>query len=193
MRGRWIGIAAVLALMAAACGGGDDDGSADGSSDTQAPATTTTSQPAGNGSAGGSSGESGGNYAIVTVGSTTYEIPANSLNLCNNLGNLIFASFAVDAGGTVVAAGGTDVGVQINFGIPVPEWEAEGLQPPTIDVDDRATSVRWWASVPRGLGSVDSWTLEDGKAVGEATFVGEEIGTTNQVGTESGTFEVMCQ
>ena len=192
MRARRILLAGALALVAAACGGGDDDASADTAAAGGTQATTTTAAPAG-GSGGGSSGESSGNYAIVTVGSTTYEVPANSLNLCNSLDNLIFASFATDGAGTVVTAGGTDVGVQINFGIPVPEWEAEGLQPPTLDVDDRGTSVRWWASVPRGLGSVDSWTLEDGKAVGEATFVGEEIGTTNQVGTESGSFEIMCR
>jgi hypothetical protein len=120
-------------------------------------------------------------------------VPADSLNGCNSLGNLIIGSFAVDAGGAVVSAGGTDVGTQINFGISVPEWEAEGLQPPTIDVDDRAAGVRWWASVPRGFGSVDSWQLSDGKATGQATFVGEVIGSTDQRGPEPGSFEVVCR
>lgn len=185
MRGRWIIGLAALALAAAACGGGDDDGNAD-----RTDGATTTTQTSGSQ---GDPGDGGTNYAIVTVGGTMYEVPANSLNGCNSLGNLIFGSFATDGDGTVVQAGGTDVGLQINFGLPVPEWEAEGLQPPGIDVDDRATSVRWWASVPRGLGSVDSWTLEDGKAVGEATFVGEELGTGTQVGTEAGSFEVVCR
>lgn len=189
---RWLVLFAAIALLTAACGG--DDASSD-TSPAGTQATTTTAAAGSSGSTGSSGGGDAGsdNYAIVTVGGTTYEVPADSLNGCNSLGNLIIGSFAVDAGGAVVSAGGPDVGTQINFGISVPEWEAEGLQPPTIDVDDRAQSVRWWASVPRGFGSVDSWQLADGKATGQATFVGEVIGSTDQRGPESGSFEVVCR
>ena len=183
-------MAVALVMMMAACGGGDDDTTPDtGPAGTQA---TTTTRAAGSSSGGGGS-EDGGNYAIVTVGGTTYEVPPDALNLCNSLDKVIFGSLAVNAGGTVTSAGGTDVAVQVNFGIPVPAWDEEGLQAPLLDVDDRTEGVRWWASVGRGLGSVDSWDLTGGKATGEATFVGEQAGTGNQVGTEPGTFEVVCR
>lgn len=188
MRVRRITVAAVLALVVAACGGGDDD-----AVDTAAPGgqQTTTSAP-GN-SSGGGGGDEGGNFATVTVGGTIYEVPANAVNLCNSFGNMINGSFAAGADGTAAQAGGVDVGLQINFAIPVANWEDEGLQAPLLDVDDRSKGVRWWASTALGKGSVDSWTLEDGKAVGQASFVGEQAGTGNQVGAESGSFEVVCR
>lgn len=176
---------AALALVVAACGGGDDDA---GPADDPQAAETDGAAAAGGGSAAGD-----GNYAIVTVGDTTYEVPADALNLCNSLDNLIFGSFAIDGNGQATQAGGVDVAIQVNFGLPVPDWQAQGLQAPLLDVDLQEDGVRWWASVDRGLGSVDSWQLEGGRATGDATFVGEETGSGNPAGTESGTFDVLCR
>jgi hypothetical protein len=120
-------------------------------------------------------------------------VPTDSLNVCNSLENLILGSFAIDGSGQVTQAGGVDVAIQVNFGLPAPDWQAQGLQAPILDVDLQDEGVRWWASIDRGLGSVDAWQLEAGRATGEATFVGEEAGSGNQLGTESGRFEVVCR
>jgi hypothetical protein len=182
-------VAAALALVVAACGGGNDAAAAD----TAAPGGLEPTTSAADNSPNADGGDEGGNYATVTVGGTIYEVPANALNLCNSLSNLAFGSFATGADGAAAQAGGVDVGFQINFAIPVANWEDEGLQAPLLDVDDRIEGVRWWAATALGKGSVDSWTLEDGKAVGQASFVGEQAGTGNQVGAESGSFELVCR
>ena len=134
-----------------------------------------------------------GNYAIVTIGTTSYEVPADPLNLCNSVDNLIFGSYATDASGQATQAGGPDVSIQVNFGVPATDWQDQGLQPPTLNVDLIDGGVRWFASTERGLGAVDSWQLTDGKATGEASFVGEVVGSGEEVGAETGSFEVVCR
>lgn len=165
-------VAAVVALLVVSgCGGSSDDeaSASDGDQDTS------------------------GNYAIVTIGSERFEIPPDELNLCNSLDNLIFGSFAADADGSAVQAGGSEATTQINFGVPVTNWEEEGLQAPTVNLDVLDEGIRWFASVERGLGSVDSWELSDGMATGQATFEAEEAGSGTVRGTESGTFEIVCR
>ena len=104
-----------------------------------------------------------------------YEVPADPLNLCNGLDNLIFGSYATNASGQATQAGGPDVSIQVNFGVPAIDWQDQGLQPPTLNVDLIDGGVRWFASTERGLGAVDSRQLADGKATGEASFVGEVV------------------
>ena len=177
-------IAAAL-LMAAACGG---DGT--GSADVETPEQPTTAVASGGQPEASDVGE---NYAVVTIGGTTFEVPADPLNLCNSLDSLIFGSFATDSNGNTTQAGGTEVAVQINFGLPVTDWEAQGLQPPTLNVDVMEEGTRWFASVELGAGSVDSVMLNDGMATGAATFVSQDMGTGEETGTEQGTFEVVCR
>jgi hypothetical protein len=170
----------MLIVMLAACG---DDGEGAVTSPGGGPSETQPAAPA--------EGD-GGNLAIVTIGGDTYRVPADPLNLCNSLDNLVFGSFAVGGDGAATQAGGTEVSIQVNFAIPVSDWEEQGLQPPGLDVDLQDEGVRWWASTPRGLGSVDSWELDDGRAVGEASFVAEDT-AGNEVGQEAGSFEVVCR
>jgi hypothetical protein len=185
---------AVVVLMAGALAGCGESSepAGDTSSDVTEAGGSTAEGPAGS-SDSGVGGDASGNYAIVTIGSTTYEVPADPLNLCNSLDNLIFGSFAVDSTGAVTQAGGTEASIQVNFGVPATDWEDQGLQAPLLNVDLLDDGVRWFASTDRGLGMVDSWELTDGKATGEASFVGEEVGSGNEVGAESGTFEIICR
>ena len=181
-------VALTMLLALAGCGGSSDDESAqtDEVSDGQTAAD-------------GSDGDSGeqdasGNYARVTIGSETFEIPPDGLNLCNSLDNIIFGSFAIAADGSPAQAGGTEAATQINFGVPVTNWEEEeGLQPPLVNLDLLNEGIRWFASVERGLGSVDSWELADGKATGDATFEAEEAGSGSVIGSEAGSFEIVCR
>lgn len=192
---------AFAAAILVACGSETADGSDEGSDagTTTAPSTTgDASGDDGSGSDDASGNETGGdadagNYAIVTIAGTDYEVPVDELNLCNSLGNIIFGSFAIDSAGNATQAGGTDVSVQVNFGLPAPDWQEQGLQPPILDVDLREEGSRWWASVERGIGSVDSWELNDGMATGSATFTSETTGSGEITGTETGTFEIVCR
>lgn len=185
---RVLALFAGLLLIVAACGGtGGENGSDGGLDDTSGSATQPTSGESDSG------GDTSGNYAIVTIGGEAFEVPPDPLNGCNSLDNLIFGSFAVGAGGTPVQAGGPDADVQINFGIPVPEWEAEGLQPPNVIVDDNGAGTRYIASVEAGSGSVDQWELSGGQATGSATFAVQQQGTGTDSETETGTFEVVCK
>lgn len=137
--------------------------------------------------------ESSGNSARVTIGSETFEVPPDGLNLCNSLDNLISGSFAIAADGSPTQAGGPDAATQINFGVPVANWEEEGLSAPIVNLDLLDEGIRWFASTDRGLGSVDSWELAGGSATGQASFEAEEAGSGAVVGAESGTFEIVCR
>ena len=170
-----------IALMLAGCGGGTSD-----DVDSVDPSTTPPSGET------NPDGETSGNYAIVTIGGETFEVPPDPLNGCNSLDNVIFGSFAVGADGTVVQAGGPDADVQINFGIPVRDWEAEGLQPPNMTVDDNTAGIRYIAAVGADSGSVDEWELSDGQATGSATFVLQAQGGAD-TGVETGSFDVVCR
>ena len=129
----------------------------------------------------------------MTVGAITYEIPPAPLNTRNSLANVIFGSFAVDEDGQVTAAGGPDAAVQINFAVPPPDGEAHGLQPPALIVDDNGSGARRIASIEADAGSVDSWDLVDGRASGTATCAVQELGSGADPGSETGSFETVCQ
>lgn len=154
---------------------------------------TTTAANDGTVDSGTDDQDGSGNYAIVTIGTTAYEVPVDPLNLCNSLDNLINGSYAANASGEATQAGGPDVSLQVNFGLPTTDWQDQGLQPPILNVDLIDRGVRWFASTERGLGAVDSWQLTDGKATGEASFVGEAVDTGEEVGAETGSFEVVCR
>lgn len=188
-------ITAVITAVAAGCGGSSDDETSPSEGD-QAVVTeedsasdTDTDDP----EAPSDDQDTSGNYATVIIGADTYEVPPDGLNLCNSLANMVFGSFAIATDGSPTQAGGTDAAIQVNFGVPVTNWEEEGLQAPTVNLDLLDDGVRWFASVDRGLGSVDSWELADGKATGEATFEAEEVGSGNVLGPESGRFEIVCR
>lgn len=181
------GVTALVMLLAvAACGGSEDGDSAAADEQTEGSASEAAQPQADDQAA-------ADNYALVTIGSETFEIPPDGLNLCNSLDNIVFGSFAIAADGSPAQAGGTEAATQINFGVPVTNWEEEGLQPPLVNLDLLDEGIRWFASVDRGLGSVDSWELADGKATGEATFEAEEAGSGNVLGSESGSFEIVCR
>lgn len=189
--------AAAVALVAlgaiAGCGGSSDDTSTDVASASEEAASATNDAEPDDSSAGAGDQSASANFARVTVGSETFEVPPDGLNLCNSLDNMIFGSFAIAADGSTAQAGSPDAATQFNFSVPVENWEEEGLQAPTVNLDLLDDGIRWFASVERGLGSVDTWELADGVATGQATFEAEEAGSGNVVGTESGSFEIVCR
>lgn len=183
----------VLVVLGAITGCG---GSSDGDPSSGEGATATDEDEAAESAASNETSgdpDPSGNYARVTIGSETFEIPPDGLNLCNSLGNQVFGSFAAGADGSATQAGGTDAATQVNFGVPVTNWEEEGLQAPIVNLDLLDEGIRWFASVDRGLGSVDSWELADGKATGEATFEAEQVGSGTAIGSETGSFEIVCR
>lgn len=191
MVGRARRMVAVLAVVAAACGGTDvgADGPDAGPADSGEPDRTSTTA----GSSDDQGGNGDGNYATFEIGGTTYAVPADAVNGCNNLTDIVFGSFAADASGQAVPAGGTDVAIQINFAVPVADWETNGVQPPEISVDERAENRRWTVSTQRNIGSLDSWELRDGLATGSGTFVEQDIGSGEERGEAPGSFEILCR
>lgn len=188
-----VGFAFVVLGGLAGCGGSSDDtSSGDAPASEAGGSATDDSASDDSGAASGDGGESG-NYARVMIGSETFEVPPDELNLCNSLDTMIIGSFATAADGTAAQAGSPDAATQINFGVPVTNWEEEGLQAPTVNLDLLDDGIRWFASVDRGLGTVDSWELADGIATGEATFEAEEAGSGTVIGTETGSFEIVCR
>ncbi len=188
----WAPLILVTLVALASCGGSTDEDAtpADGN---QATSDDDSADEPDESDASSDDQDTSGNYATVIIGADTYEVPPDGLNLCNSLANMVFGSFAIATDGSPTQAGGTDAAIQVNFGVPVTNWEEEGLQAPTVNLDLLDDGVRWFASVDRGLGSVDSWELADGKATGEATFEAEEVGSGNVLGPESGRFEIVCR
>lgn len=182
---RLVVMAIAMMVPLGACGGGSDE--------TAEPAGVDAADDSAASEAAPDGGDGTANYASVTVGDSTFEIPADPVNGCNSLDDLIFGSFAVNAAGTPTQAGSPEASIQVNFGIPVTDWQDRGLQAPLVNVDLLDEGVRWMASIERGLGSVDSWQLADGVASGEASFVGQTVGSGEQVGVTTGTFEVRCR
>lgn len=194
---RWarsVAIPLVTLVFVAACGGSSDSASTSDNGSTSAnDGDQSVASQAETSEEAAVEQDASSNYARVTIGSETFEIPPDGLNLCNSLDNLIFGSFAVAADGSPAQAGGTDAATQVNFGVPVTNWEDEGLQAPIVNLDLLDEGVRWFASVDRGLGSVDSWELADGTATGQATFEAEQTGSGTVIGTETGSFEIVCR
>jgi hypothetical protein len=117
--------------------------------------------------------------ALIAVGDVEYEFAIDSaIGPCTVRENLIGGSVAVDEIGSPIPPGGVDAAAQLNFVLPNPDWESQGLQPPQIGLDDRANGVRWQAGgldasqgVETDQSEIVSWTLEDGRADGTATFL----------------------
>ncbi|MDH3299222.1 MAG: hypothetical protein OES24_01810 [Acidimicrobiia bacterium] len=184
-------VALVVLGAISGCGGSSSD--EEPTSTPADDASVTDRAETDDSSAGSGDDNASGNYARVTIGSDTFEMPPDGLNGCNSLDNLIFGSFAVAADGSAAQAGSPDAATQINFGVPVTNWEEEGLQAPIVNLDLLDEGTRWFASVDRGLGSVDSWQLADGMATGQATFEAEEVGSGAVIATETGSFEIVCR
>jgi hypothetical protein len=179
----------LAASLVAACGGGDTNSGSDGQPGSD---TSSTTGPPGGASGPDASGPA--NYAVVTVGDVVYEFPADPLNACNNLGNVIGASYATGADGGPVQAGGPDVAVQLNFIVPEVDWEAQGLQAPSITLDDYGRGVRWQAGGFDDIeGVFETWEMSDGRAQGTVTFIDYIVhsagGTTEPI---PGSFEILC-
>ncbi len=137
-----------------------------------------------------------GNAAIVTIGETTYAVPAGQANRCSNIESMVFGSFAAGGGQAVdpneADLEGDNIEVKVSFVLAVSNWEELGLQPPSINVDLVDEGVQWFAAADSGLGSVDSWQLSDGQATGRATFLGRNA-SGEDLGLVTGTFEVVCR
>jgi hypothetical protein len=194
---------AVVAMTLGACGAGDegvidptdtrpttapvDD---DRPSEPEAPADTGGALPL----------RVDGSFAFITVGDKVYELQMDdATGACTSSDDVMGASFAVDAAGNPIEAGSVDAALQVNFIIPLPDWEAQGLQPPQISLDDRATGVRWQAGgvessgVTAGQSQLVAWTLEAGRAVGTATFL--DLNAYLAGGdplSQGGSFEIEC-
>jgi hypothetical protein len=193
---------ALAAMAVGACGG--DEGVLD-PTDTR-PTTppvdesrpSDTPPPADTG--GGLSPRVEGSFAFVTVGDTVYELQMDdTTGACTLRDDVMGASFALDAGGNPVEAGSVDVALQVNFVIPLPDWEARGLQPPQISLDDQATGIRWQAGGVESAGvtteqsQLVAWTLEAGRAEGTATFL--DLNSYLAGGdslSQAGSFEIEC-
>ena len=195
-----------LALVAMALGAcsGDDEGVIDPTDTRPTTAPVDDNQPsepeAPAGTGGALPSRVDGSFAFITVGDTVYELQMDdATGACTSSDDVMGASFAVDASGNPIEAGSVDAALQVNFIIPLPDWEAQGLQPPQISLDDRATGVRWQAGgvesggVTAEQSQLVAWTLEAGRAEGTATFL--DLNAYLAGGAPSsvaGSFEVEC-
>jgi hypothetical protein len=187
MMGRTSVALLLAALLLAGCGGSEAEPVAGGDTDSD-----TSDSTAGDSSDPGATGPA--NYAVVRVGDVEYDFPADPLNTCNNLGSVIGGSFATGADGAPVQAGGPDVVVQINFVVPIADWEAQDLQPPNISVDDLDEGVRWQSGGFDDIeGQFESWEMSAGLAEGTASFIDWNADRGGEE-TESipGSFEILC-
>lgn len=181
-----------VAVVAAACGG--DDTVSPSSESTE---TSTSASSSGAGSAGGDGGTDG-NHAVVTVGESTYEVStSNALGPCSETGPYLVGSFAVDASGAPVQAGGGNVALQINFGIPPADWADQGVAPGSITVDDRTAGENWLAAEELGADDlvvgIETVSFDGRHVTGTARFV-ETIafyGSGERLSVP-GTFDITC-
>ncbi len=193
----------LVAMALGACGGGDE-GVIDPTDTRPTTAPVDNEQPSEPQPPADTSGalpsQVDGSFAFVTVGDTVYELQMDdTTGACTLRDDVMGASFAVDAAGNPIDAGSVDVALQVNFIIPLPDWEARGLQPPQISLDDRATGLRWQAGgvessgITAGQSQLVAWTFEAGRAEGTATFLdlnaylsgGEPLSL-------AGSFEIEC-
>lgn len=182
----------LLGLVLALSGCGDDSG--DGSGGSGGTAGTGGTGGSGGMSATGGSGGNGqedGNFAIITVGEMVFTFPPSELNLCNAFVNQINASFAIDDNGDPIQAGGGE-GIQVNFAIVAAGSEGGDL--PSLSLFDLDADIRWRAE---GIddarpGVVESWVLNDGRAMGTVTFEVEGTGSGGLDETVPGEFDIFC-
>lgn len=188
----WLLVILAFAIVAAGCSGADSSPSS-----PDATETTTTALSSGSGNAGTDSGTDG-NHAVVTIGESTYEVTTtNALGPCSDTGPYLVGSFAADATGAPVQAGGSDVVLQINFGIPPADWAEQGVAPGSITVDDLTAGENWLAteelSADDLVVGIETVSLDGQHATGTARFV-ETIsfyGSGERLAV-AGTFDITC-
>lgn len=188
----------LLMLVVASCGGIDATGidpEGSGSGD-DAPSSGSAAHEDSSGQA----GEGGGNGATVIIGDTRFEFGLDPAHTCNSFDKIIGGSFAIDSDGNATQPGGGSQsgGAQLNFAIPVPTWETEGLQPPSIIIDHWGEEIRWMAQGDMDLGAVEDWELSDGVATGTASFIAQGGTTGSDAAGQPdeepvlGSFEITC-
>ena len=182
----------MFGLVLAVSGCGDDSG--DGSGGSGGTAGSGGTGGSGGMAASGGSGGNGsqdGNFATITVGEMVFTFPPDELNGCNNFANQISGSFAIDDNGDPIQAGGGE-GIQVNFAIVAPGSGGDDL--PSLSLDDFDAQVRWRAEGINDArpGVVESWELNDGRAMGTVTFEVEGTGSGGLDPTVSGAFDILC-
>jgi hypothetical protein len=182
-------------LLIATVGACSSGGATDTNAGTDVDTTTT---------AGGESLDTSGlprsedSSAQVTIGDLTYSFDISGLPAqCNTAGPYFQGSFALDASGAAVQAGGPDVVVQLNFGIPPEDWESQGLSPGSVGVEDRTTGEYWVASADIGPADgtvgVQTINIDGDHATGTAAFIeinGFYAGDEPQI--VEGTYDITC-
>jgi hypothetical protein len=184
-------IGTMIAASLAACGGSDTS-----SGDGQPDAVTTTTTGEAMDTSGGST--SAASHAEITIGDLTYTFDISGLpTQCSQSGPYLQGSFALDASGAAVEAGGPDVSVQLNFGIPPEDWESEGLSPGSVGVEDLTTNEYWLAAADVGPADgtigITTINLDGDHATGTATFLeinGFYAGSEPRVA--EGTYDITC-
>lgn len=205
-------LAVAILMIAAACSSdsSDDEPTAStttvpGATTTAGEGATTTATAAGDDGGGDAGSDASGDteYAIVTIGSETFEADmSGSLAACIAIGG------AVGGVGQIVEPGsGT-----IDMTIPPENWESspDDWGPPSIRVDlgedENGVPIDWRAggdiveSMPDlvGKSQVDSFSIDGATATGTATFIdffqvqlagGGQVDDPEPV---EGTFEINC-
>ncbi len=210
-RARIVILAVAILTLAAACSSDSSDDepaatttTAEGATTTAGDdTTTTTAASTDDGGDSGSDASGDTEYAIVTIGTETYEADmSGSLAACIALGG------AVGGVGQIIEPGsGT-----IDMTIPPENWEssADDWDPPSIRVDlgedENGVPIDWRAggeiveSFPdlAGKSQVDSFAVDGATASGTATFIDffqVQMAGTGQVDDPEpveGTFEINC-
>lgn len=176
----------VCVVLLAGCGGGDSESEGDDPADPSPTAAgsngaATAATPASTAVADDPGGPAG---AVVTVGTETFEFDSIGGRGCVRVGGQV--SGGADMTGADVTA---------SFTIPPADWESNDRfnNPPSLSVIDRRSdpAVRWDAG---NLGTVDSYTIDDGGVSGTATFVSERLAGSQDFVSEtvSGTFDISC-
>jgi len=159
----------LLAAMVTACGGDEpapSDQPSDGSTTTTiTESMDTTDQP-----------RSDDSHAEITIGDLTYTFDISGLPAqCSQSGPYLQGSFALDASGAAVQAGGPNASVQLNFGIPPEDWESQGLSPGSVGVENQTTNEYWLAAADVGPADgtigIQTISLDGNHATGTATFL----------------------
>lgn len=168
-----VGFVAMLVLTA--CGGGDG-GRSEG-------------QPSGSVSS-----------ATVTIGDSVYQFTIDLPNQCSYFGTSLAGTFAIDAEGNALEGGDGTRAIALSFHMPAEDWESQGLQPPSIGVDDTTRNAHWQAGGLSGSSGVDlsasevtSFEVGDGWAKGSAVFTNLTAHFAGQnKEPQSGSFDITC-
>lgn len=216
---RGIAAVAVALLLLFGCGsdGGDsetDAGAAAQTVDAGDAGDTDESQPVEEESDGGSDGEVsdliddldfGDGTAVVTIGDTVYEFTLGGNETADGR---TFIGACQELFGLIVGGGFVpgDPETTIDFQIPPPDWESfddgryESSEPRIeIEFGDEgglAADLTLAANRPEmaGLSQIDEWTLDNGVAVGTATFIEMEPFSAPVEGAApvEGSFQIGC-